>query len=123
GGQPAAAVALPAAAVHGGGVRGGEPLPVLLLVRRPGPGGGGAPGAEAGVRGVRLAGGGARPPGRGDLRAGGAELVLAGGQRAGRAAPAVRRPAGGAPRLAGPARLHAQAGPAARRPRAGADPR
>ena len=38
GGRPAPAVAVPAAPVHGRGVRRGEPVPVLLLVRRPGAG-------------------------------------------------------------------------------------
>src|SRR4051812_18463484 len=35
GGEPTAALALRAAAVHGGGVRRGEAVPLLLLVRRP----------------------------------------------------------------------------------------
>ncbi len=46
GGGPAAAFALLAAAVHGRGVRRGEPVPLLLLVRGPGAGPGGARGAE-----------------------------------------------------------------------------
>ena len=106
----APAVALPAAAVHGRGVRRGEPVPVLLLVRRPGAGRGGARRAEEGVRRLLLAGRGARPPGRGDLRLGQAELVVARGDAPGGPAPALSRPAGGAARVAGPARLRAPIG-------------
>ena len=46
-------------------------------------------GAEAGIRGIRLARGGPRPAGRGDLRFGEAELVVAGGDAPGGAPPAV----------------------------------
>ena len=105
----APAVAVPAAAVHGRGVRRGEPVPLLLLVRRPGAGPGGARGPEEGVRGLHLAGRGARPPGRGDLRLGEAELVVARGDAPGGPAPALPRPAGGPSRVAGPARLRANA--------------
>ena len=112
-GRLAPALALPAAVVHGRGVRRGGPVPLLLLVRRPGAGRGGARGPEEGVRRLLLAGRGPRPPGRGDLRLGQAELVVARGDAPGGPPPALSRPADGAPRVAGPARLRAPIGAAA----------
>src|SRR5262249_54739640 len=116
GGEPDAAGPPPAPAVHGGGVRRGEPLPVLLLLPRPAVDRERPPGPPARGRRFHDGGGETRPASGVDVRGARPDVVGAGGLTAGRPAPPVPRPPGGPAALAGAAGFPPQGGPAAARP-------